>query len=143
MNKLRVHAFLLMTAVSAAHGRGFKLYADAKAEFDGLVTELRFDVTNGRKPTQSPTFNKTLQAAAEKRVAFTSFMSDEVNKVGDVRLPGLPDVIKLVPDLVKAITESGLSIWKESRQAGKEHRDAMLSKLDRLRWRSFAELVPN
>jgi hypothetical protein len=63
--------------------------------------------------------------------------------VGDVRLPGLPEVIKLVPDLVKAITESGLSIWKESRQAGKEHRDAMLSELDRLRWRSFAELVPN
>jgi hypothetical protein len=56
--------------------RGFKLYADAKAEFDGLVTELRFDVTNGRKPTQSQTFNKTLQAAAEKRVAFTSFVSD-------------------------------------------------------------------
>jgi hypothetical protein len=30
--------------------RGIKLYADAKAEFDGLIAELRFDLQSGQDP---------------------------------------------------------------------------------------------
>src|SRR5215469_12079352 len=29
--------------------RGFKLYADAKSDFEGLITELRFDLVNGQE----------------------------------------------------------------------------------------------
>jgi hypothetical protein len=50
-------------------------------------------------------------------------------------------VIEVVPDLIKAVTDSGLSIWNAFRQARKEDRDAILSELDHLEWRSFADLA--
>jgi hypothetical protein len=120
--------------------RGIKLYADAKAEFDGLIAELRFDLLNGQDPAKSAKFNDALKEAAEKRVAFTSFVSAQVDKLPGAR-PGLPDVIEVAPDLIKAITDSGLSIWNAFRQARKEDRDATLSELGHLEWRSFAELA--
>ena len=86
--------------------RGIKLYADAKAEFDGLIAELRFDLQSGQDPARSAKFNEALKEAAEKRIAFTSFVSAEVDKLAGAR-PGLPDVIQAVPELVKAITDAG------------------------------------
>jgi hypothetical protein len=120
--------------------RGFKLYADAKSEFDGLIAELRFDLQSGQDPARSAKFNEALKEAAEKRIAFTSFVSAEVDKLAGAR-PGLPDVIQAVPELVKAITDAGISIWNAFRQARKENRDAILSELEHLEWRSFADLV--
>jgi hypothetical protein len=120
--------------------RGIKLYADAKAEFDGLIAELRFDLRNGQEPAKSAKFNDALKEAAEKRVAFTSFVSAEIDKLPGAR-PGLPDVIQAVPELVKAITDAGISIWNAFRQARKENRDAILSELEHLEWRPFSELT--
>jgi hypothetical protein len=120
--------------------RGIKLYADAKSDFDGLIAELRFDLLGGQDPARSAKFDEALKAAAEKRVAFTSFVSGEVDRLGGAR-PGLPDVITAVPELVKAISEAGLSIWKAYHDAGKERRDAIVNELAHLEWRSFAELA--
>jgi hypothetical protein len=55
--------------------------------------------------------------------------------------PGLPDVIEALPELVNAITDSGMSIWKAFHDASKERRDAILSEVDQLQWRSFADLA--
>jgi hypothetical protein len=120
--------------------RGIKLYADAKAEFDGLIAELRFDLLNGQNPAKSAKFSDTLKKAAEERVAFTSFVSEQVDKLPGAR-PGLPDVIEVVPDLIKAITDSGLSIWNAFREGSKQRRDAIMSELEHLEWRSFADLA--
>jgi hypothetical protein len=122
--------------------RGIQLYADAKAEFDGLIAALRFDLIEGNNPAKSQRFSTALQGAAKKRIAFTDFVSDEVvGKIEGAR-PGLLDVVKVVPDLVKAITDAGLAIWDSFRKASKERRDAILAEIDRLRWRSFADLAP-
>jgi hypothetical protein len=125
---------------AALYVRGIKLYADAKAEFDGLIGELRLGLQIGEEPAKSAKFNAALKEAAEKRVAFTSLVSDQVKKLKGAR-PGLEDLIQFVPDLVKALTEAGLSIWKAFREARKERRDAILSELERLEWRPFAELA--
>jgi hypothetical protein len=55
----------------ALYVRGIQLYADAKAEFDALIAELKFDLNTGKDPARSALFNGALQGAAEKRVAFT------------------------------------------------------------------------
>src|ERR1700732_1734397 len=57
--------------------RGIKLYADAKSDFDGVIAGLRFDLQSGQDPAGSAKFNEALKEAAEKRVAFTSFVSGE------------------------------------------------------------------
>jgi hypothetical protein len=121
--------------------RGIQLYADAKAEFDAMVAELKFDLTIGQDPAHSAIFTGALQGAAQKRIAFTSFVSSEViDKLSGAR-PGLPDVIGTVPELVKAITDSGLAIWRAFHDAGKERRDAILSEVNQLQWRSFSDLA--
>ena len=121
--------------------RGIQLYADAKAEFDGLIAALRIDLIEGRNPAKSPKFATALQGAAEKRIAFTDFVGDEVvGKVEGAKLD-LLSVVKVVPDLVKAITDAGLAIWDAFSKAGKQRRDAMLSEIEHLRWRSFADLA--
>jgi hypothetical protein len=126
---------------TARYVRGIELYADAKAEFDALIAELKFDLTTGQHPAQSAKFTAALQAAAEKRVAFTSFVSHEVVDKFPGARPGLPDVLNVVPELVKAISDAGLSIWKAYRDTGKERHDAILNELGHLEWRSFSELV--
>ena len=137
------YAVILSTVAkndTALYVRGIQLYADAKAEFDGLIAELRVELQTGQKPAKSVKFNQALKGAAEKRIAFTSFVSSEVDKLQGAR-PGLEDLIQVVPDLVKAITEAGLSIWKTFREARKERRDAILSELELLQWLAFAELA--
>jgi hypothetical protein len=125
---------------AALYVRGIKLYADAKAEFDGLIAELRYDLQSGQEPAKSAKFNEALKEAAERCVAFTSFVSAKIDKVPGAR-PGLPDVIQAVPELVKALTDAGISIWNAFRQARKENRDAILSELEHLEWRPFSELA--
>jgi hypothetical protein len=138
------YAVILATvgkADAATYVRGIQLYANAKADFDGLIAELKFELQAGSDLGASTKFAEVLKGAAEKRVAFTSFVSDEVvDKLQGAR-PGLPEVIQAVPDLVKAITDAGLAIWKEFHDAGGEQRDAILNELEQLEWRSFAELA--
>jgi hypothetical protein len=137
------YAVILSTVAkndAALYVRGIQLYADAKAEFDGLIAELRIELETGQEPAKSVKFNQALKGAAEKRIAFTSFVSSEVDKLQGAR-PGLEDLIQVVPDLVKAITDAGLAIWKAVREAHKERRDAILNELELLQWRPFAELA--
>ncbi len=125
-----------------AYVRGIQLYADAKSEFDGLIEQLRFDLIEGHDPTKSPKFAAALEAAAKSRIAFTDFVSDEVVGKTQGAKPGLIEVVKVVPDLVKAITNAGLAIWEAYSKANKERRDAIPSEIDHLRWRGFADLAP-
>ena len=125
----------------ALYVRGIQLYADAKAEFDAMIAELKYSLTAGQDLARSDIFAGALQGAAQKRIAFTSFVSSEViDKLKGAR-PGLPDVINAIPELVKTITDSGLAIWKAFHDAGKEQRDAILNEVNHLQWRSFAELA--
>lgn len=138
------YAVILATAGkadTALYVRGIALYADAKAEFDAMIAELKFDLTTGQDPANSAVFTGALQGAAQKRIAFTSFVSREVVDKLQGAKPGLPEAIGAVPELVKAITDSGLSIWKAFHDANKERRDAILSEVDQQKWRSFADLA--
>jgi hypothetical protein len=58
--------------------QGITRYADAKADFDGLIEALKTDLIDERNPSNSPRLAETLKTAAEKRIAFTSFVNDKV-----------------------------------------------------------------
>jgi len=138
------YAVILATAGkndTAVYVRGIQLYADAKADFDAMIAELKFDLTAGQDPAHSAVFTGALQGAAKKRIAFTSFVSREVVDKLQGAKPGLPSVLDAVPELVKSITDAGLSIWKAFHDASKEGRDTILSEVDQLQWKSFAELA--
>jgi hypothetical protein len=128
-------------ADTAKYVRGIQLYADAKAEFDGLIAELRFELQSGSDLGASTKFAEVLKGAAEKRIAFTSYVTTEVVEKLQSGKPGLPDVLQVVPDLVKALTDAGLAIWKAFHDAGNEQRELILKELEQLQWKSFADLA--
>lgn len=138
------YAIILATVAKsdvATYVRGIQLYAEAKAEFDAMIAELKFDLTTSQDPANSAVFTGALQGAAQKRIDFTSFVSSEVvDKLKGAR-PGLPVVIAALPELVKTFTDSGLAIWKAFHDASKERRDAILAEVNQLQWKSFNDLA--
>ncbi len=122
----------------AVFRKGIGLYTDARADFDGLIEALKADLILGRDPGKSSNLGEKLRLAAEKRIAFTSFVEDKVVGMGAIGI--LPVVLGVVPDLVKALTDAGISISKEYRSASKERRNEIRDLLDHLKWRAFAEI---
>jgi hypothetical protein len=55
------------------YATGITRYAEAKAEFDGLITELEHQLDRPRPPDQSATFDKALKEAVDKRVGLHLF----------------------------------------------------------------------
>ena len=53
---------------TATYVRGIQLYAEAKADFDALVAELKFDLTTGQDPSHSAVFTGALQGAGRVRL---------------------------------------------------------------------------
>ena len=120
---------------------GIRLYSEAKADFDGLLEQLKYNLNEGRDPKNSAQFGGVLEAAAQKRIAFTDFVTQNILVDAQGAKAGLPDLISAVPDLVKVLIDAGFNIWKEFQAGNKQRRDDIRNQLDGLKWRSFADLV--
>ena len=121
-----------------AYVLGIVRYANAKADFNGLIEALKINLIEGHDLTTSPGFSDKIQAAAEKSVAFTSFVTDQIvgpNQGARGLLPGVPSLA----DLIKGLTDAGIGIWREYRAAGQEKRNEIRDELDHLKWKSFAD----
>ena len=121
--------------------QGIARYAEAKADFDGLIEALKTDLIEGRDPSASPKLSEALRAAAEKRIGFTTFVTDQVVGSTEGARGVLPNEISVIPDLVKALTDAGISVWKEYAAAGKQRRDEIRDQLDHLKWKPFADIA--
>jgi hypothetical protein len=66
----------------ASYRKGIALYSAAKADFDGLIETLKADLIQGRDPSKSRNLDNKLRLAAEKRIAFTSFVDDKIVGMG-------------------------------------------------------------
>ena len=93
---------------------GVMLYAGAKAEFDGLISELEHELEQPRPPDQSAAFQTALTGAVKRRMAFTDFVSQKIVPKSPGTAKGIGDFIKVVPELVKALTDAGVSIFLSS-----------------------------
>jgi hypothetical protein len=120
--------------------QGIVRYTDAKADFDGLIEALKTDLIEDRDLASSAKFADALHAAAEKRVAFTAFVTNEIVGANAGARGSLP-IVPGLPDLITGLTKAGISIWREYRAAGKEKRDEIRDELDHLKWKSFADIA--
>ena len=127
-------------ADASRYVQGITRYAEAKADFDGLIEALKTDLVQRRNPTSSPKFGGALQSAAEKRIAFTNFVEDMIGTKEGAR-SWIYDVVRVVPDLVKALTDAGISIWREFRDAHQARRDQLLDQIEHLKWKAFADIA--
>jgi hypothetical protein len=131
-----------LKALAPQDFEGRQLYAQAKAAFDGLIEQLLADLAQNRDPNLSPVFRERLEAAVNKRVAFSQHV-DQAVKAGLPKgaKPGLLAALAQIPAaLVKELFAGGISIWREWRSAGKDRRDQITTRLEALRWRQFADI---
>jgi hypothetical protein len=121
------------------YATGIARYAEAKAEFDGLIAELEHELGQSTPPDRSSSFATALEGAVEKRVAFTSFVSDTIVPHTDAAQKGMVgDFIKGGSDLIKALTDAGISIWREFQSSGEARRSEIRQELETLRWPQFS-----
>ena len=127
--------------------RGIQLYAVAQADFNALIAALQAELISGEDLEDSKPFVQALDLAVKRRVAFTAFVDEKVLSRFEegtrsfAAVMGSADFLKSAPELLKALKEAGLDIWRAYREADKEHRQQISDQLDSLKWRSF-EKVP-
>jgi hypothetical protein len=120
------------------YAKGVTLYAEAKAEFDGLIAELEHELEQARPPDQSENFEAALKDAVAKRVAFTSFVTDTLVPHTEGAQKGIVgDFIRGGGDLIKALADAGIAIWREFRSSGEARRKEIMQELESLRWPQF------
>ena len=74
-------------------------------------------------------------------MTFVSYVVDEVLPPPQAGSKGpLEDIIKGAGDLIKGLTEAGVTIWREFRNVGKDKRDDVRAQLDRQKWRQFGQI---
>ena len=118
---------------------GIALYAEAKAEFDGLITQLEHELEQARPPSRSEKFEAALKDAVAKRVAFTSFVTNTLVPHTEGAQKGIVgDFIKGGGDLIKALTVAGIAIWREFRSGSEARRKEIMQELESLRWPQFS-----
>ena len=79
-----------------------------------------------------------LKEAVAKRVAFTSFVTDTLVPHAEGAQKGIAgDFIKGGADLIKAMTDAGIAIWREFRSGGEARRKEIRQELESLRWPHF------
>lgn len=120
------------------YGKGIRLYALAKAEFDGLIEQMKYDIVHGEPFEESEKFKVTLQTAVKHRLTFTGHVDETFEHL--TARPGVADYIKSGAELVSTLTEAGISIWKEYWSIEESQRKETLSQLDSFKWKAFHEL---
>lgn len=124
------------------YAEGIRLYAEAKAEYDGLIEQLIFNLKEDQALETSPAFQSKMENAADKRVAFTSFVNDKIIRDDPERKNPLAiAAIGLAPELIDALTKAGKTIWQEYRNVKKEKKQEILDQLDTLKWKAFHEIA--
>jgi hypothetical protein len=132
----------------AMYARGIQRYAEAKAEFDGLLEQLLAAIRQRESPDSSPAFQQKLETAAQRRVAFTEFIAQEVLSKVPEGTRSLADILKIpgviggVTELATALKGAGLAIWQGYHQSGDQERAVLVSQLEALRWKPFQEIRP-
>ena len=122
------------------YANGIVLYANAKAEYDGLIAQLKYDLKAAHAVDSSSKFESKLKTAADRRVAFTSFVTEKVIRNDPNRKnPAIIAGIATVPELVDALIKVGKSIWEEYRRVNDAQKKAIMDQLDGLRWKSFQD----
>lgn len=123
------------------YAEGIALYANAKAEYDGLIQQLKYNLKAGRPLDSSSDFQSKLETAADQRVAFTSFVTEKVIS-GDPnrKNPAVIAAIAAVPELVDALTKVTNSIWQEYRSVNDAKKREMIEQLESFSWKPFQDI---
>jgi hypothetical protein len=127
---------------ASKEAEGIKLYAMARAAFDGLIEELKSDLDRAQSPTASTDLDRVVRAAVDHSHAFAAYVDGVIPQEG--RTKGLIDIAGILKggaELFKSLVDGGLAIWDKFHERDSEQKDRIRTQLDHLRWKSFAEAI--
>jgi hypothetical protein len=120
---------------------GVRLYAGAKAEFDGLIEQIKQDTIKRVPFDSSEKFQVVLRTAVERRLAFTKHVDEIVEALPPGTRPGIKDYIAAAGELLSAITDAAKTIWEAYWAVQETQRKETLTQLEALKWKAFHEIA--
>jgi hypothetical protein len=126
----------------AALVKGQKLYAEAKAAFDGLIEQLLTDLAKDEDPESSAELRTTVDSAAEKRLTFSRHVDAVLPNLEGTKNVIVDALAKSVGEIVTGLIDGGIKIWQEFRRGDEQRRKAVATRVEAQRWRAFAEVEP-
>jgi hypothetical protein len=125
----------------AAMIQGQRLYADAKASFDELIVQLQTDLDQGTMPEGSAALRMALEAAVERRLAFSRHVDASV-RIEPGAKPAILDALAGgAGDIVTGVLQAAVAIWKEYRAGDELRRKSIATRLEAQRWKAFGEVA--
>ena len=125
----------LQPTLSKSEARqGVAYYVEGKAAVDGWLEQMMAEVEAGRGTTPSPAQEQALQQAAVKAKTFVEYVA----ALGEDQQRG--DWLSVIPGAVAAVVEAGLAIWREFRTMSRDQRQALVARLETLRWPAFESI---
>lgn len=119
-----------------------RLYARAKAAFDGVIGQLQADLASARSPQLTPRFRQRLEEAAQRAHEFGVYADKALDKTVP---PGSKSVLRALvgelDKLITAIVDSGIAIFQEADRVGKRRRSEMAARIEQERWRAFSDIA--
>lgn len=137
------YAFLLNNFGKEDHNkyvRGVTLYVSARAEFNGLIELMKQKLIKAESFDGSPEFYNTLETAVDKRISFTTYISEQIIDKSKGKKGFPTSIITSGTELVKALTEVGKTIWQEYSTVKDKRRKELLDQLEGLKWKAFHEI---
>ncbi len=123
---------------------GIRLYATARAEFNGLIEQLKQQLIQHAPPQSSEAFEAALNSAVNHRMAFTVHvdeMVDAFKEDGHELRPGVGDYIKATGELVKILVDAGNTFWEAYSKISESKRQETIDQLESLKWKRFEQLA--
>lgn len=112
------------------YNRARVLYINAKGAFDGWLERLQLALEQGES-LDSPDYETSLKNAADKGTQFISFAEGIIS--ASQERGGVA-----VFDILSALKDGGIEIWKEYRASDQKRKEALLKRLDALKWRPLS-----
>ncbi len=126
------------------YANGIRLYATARAEFNGLLDTLKQQLIQRAPLKKSDAFTARLHAAVTHRQAFTGHvdqMVEALEQTGQQVRGGIRDYLPTPTDLGTLLIDAGHTIWQEYQKIQESKRRETLDQLESLKWQPFAKIV--
>jgi hypothetical protein len=124
-----------------AHGQ--ITYANAKAEFDGVIAGLITVLSAGQAPASLPSLQDKLKGGISGLVEFCGTVSDLLPKAaGQTEKGVMIDIVKMIPfeQLLKMLSDGVSALYNNHRSDDALTRRTIQTQLESARWSAFSEV---
>ena len=120
---------------------GIRYYARARAEFAGLIEQMKQDTIQHEPFDRSEKFQAVLRTAVERRMKFTRHVDETVEALGvGEGSRAVKDYVDSAAELLSIIGKAAKAIWDEYWAIKETRRKETLTQLEALKWKPFHKI---